>query len=66
MLRLVERITEAVCQGKQTTVFFLYVKKAFDRVWEEGVLCKLTEAVLPDCYVRFLRTVAFCETVASE
>ena len=62
-MRLVECITEAGYQGKQTTAIFLDVEKAFDRVWHEGVLYKLTEVLLPDCYVHligsFLRDCSF-------
>ena len=40
-MRLVESITEAGCQAKQTIAFFLYIEKVFDDVWHEGVLYKL-------------------------
>ena len=40
LMRPVECITEAGCQGKQTTAIFLDVEKSFDRVWQEGDVYK--------------------------
>ena len=54
LMRLVECITEAGCQGKQTTAIFLDVEKAFHRVWHEGVLYKLTEVLLLDYNVHLI------------
>lgn len=52
LLRFVESVTEAWCQSKRTTAFFVDVV-TFDRVLHEDVLYKLKD-VLPDCYVRFI------------
>lgn len=38
-------------QGKQITILFLDIAKAFDHIWHEGVLFKVKEVLLPDCYV---------------
>ena len=54
LLRFVEYVTDSGCKGKQTVAFFLDVAKAFDRVWHEGVLFKLKEVLLPDCYVHLI------------
>ena len=62
-MRFVETVAEAGCSREQTVAVFLDVEKAFDRVWHPGLLYKLTEILLPDCYLhliaRFLRNRTF-------
>ena len=63
-MRLVEYITDAGCRKEQTVACFLDVEKAFDSVWHDGLLFKLREIQLPDCYLRliasFLTERTFC------
>lgn len=67
LMRLVETIAGAGCSGAHAFAVFLDVEKAFDRVWHDGLLHKLAEVQLPDCYVHliasFLRCRSFCVRV---
>ena len=51
------RFVEAAAHGnEQTVAVFLDVEKAscFNRVWRPGILYKLTEILLPGCYVHLV------------
>ena len=41
LLRLVQEWSSALDSGKYVGVVFFDIKKAFDRVWHDGLLCKL-------------------------
>ena len=49
-----ESITEAGCRRERTVGCFLDVEKAFDSVWHDGLLFKLREVQLPDCYLHLV------------
>ena len=39
---IIHRIYQCLEEGKEVRVVFLDISKAFDRVWHEGLICKLT------------------------
>jgi hypothetical protein len=51
LARLVERITRKFCEKMLTGAVFLYLAKAFDTVWIDGLLYKLTLLTLPSYIV---------------
>ena len=54
-MKLTECTTDVVCQKEHSTVgCFLDVEKVFDSVWHDGILFKLREIQLPDCYIRLI------------
>ena len=71
---MVESVTEAGCRRERTFGCFLDFEKAFDSVWYDGLLFKLREVQLPDCYLHlvasFLTEGTFCvrvgDSVSSE
>lgn len=57
--RAMKYVAESGCEGLKTAAIFLDIEQTFYRVWDEGVLYKLNEVQLPDCYVRLI--VSFLE-----
>jgi hypothetical protein len=51
LARLVERITRNFGEKRLTGAVFLYVAKAFDTIWIDGLLYKLTILNLPSYVV---------------
>lgn len=49
--RVVEHITASFQRKQHTVALFLDVKEAFDRVWHNGLLCKLIQFNFPDTLV---------------
>ena len=47
-------VAETGCSWEQTVAVFLDVEKEFDRVWHPGLLYKLTEILLRDCYTHLI------------
>lgn len=41
LIYIVHQIYLAIEEGKEVRVVFLYISKAFDRVWHAGLICKL-------------------------
>jgi hypothetical protein len=47
LLRNVERITHGFNYNKATVILFLYIERAFDKVWPTGLIAKLIAAKTP-------------------
>jgi Reverse transcriptase (RNA-dependent DNA polymerase)/Endonuclease-reverse transcriptase len=56
LIRLTEHVTKGFGRGQVTGAVFLDVEKAFDRVWHEGLLCKLIDTLLPARYVHLIKS----------
>jgi exonuclease III len=56
LIRLTEHITKGFGRGHVTGAVFLDVEKAFDRVWHDGLLCKLIDTLLPARYVHLIKS----------
>jgi Reverse transcriptase (RNA-dependent DNA polymerase)/Endonuclease-reverse transcriptase len=52
VLRITEHISKGFNENKQTAAVFLDIAQAFDRVWHEGLLCKLIHIGLPAYLIR--------------
>lgn len=48
---MVESVTVAGSQSKQTTAFFLDVAKVFGRVWHDGVLYKFKDVLFQAAFI---------------
>ena len=48
LMRLVEYITDPGCRKEQIASCLLYVEKAFNSIWHNGLVFKLRENQLPD------------------
>jgi hypothetical protein len=53
LARLVKRITRNVGEKRLTGAVYLDVAKAFDTVWIDGLLCKLTLLNFPSFIVQY-------------
>lgn len=53
-LRLAEHITKSYSHGKATGAVFLDVAKAFDKVWHQGLLYKMTRAGCSTAMVKII------------
>lgn len=53
--RIVDKINNSFLSKKYCSAVFLDVSQAFDKVWHDGLLCKITQ-ILPSKYYKFLRS----------
>jgi hypothetical protein len=56
LVRLIERITHGFNNNKATLALFLDIKRAFDKVWITGLICKLITARIPAHFVQIIHS----------
>ena len=56
IFKLSQTVLQGFNRGQITTVVFLDVEKAFDKVWHKGLLYKLKKKKLPEKYIRWINS----------